>query len=186
MTRQIAIRLGTEGKAQVVADLDAIGATGDAAFNRLAKSAVKAGRDADAAMDFANKQASKLAALLPGLNPTKLDMAAGVRDNIGKSAESSAAIFEAAYAKMEARATALRAAIDPAFGAQQRFDREMSEARTLISAGAISLDDYVAKLRQPRWVRRRSGRSTARGRPRQPRRPPASQRRSGCYWSRWT
>ncbi len=148
MPRQIAIRLGTEGKAQVVADLDAIGTTGDAAFNRLAKSAVKAGRDADAAMEFANKQASKLAALLPGLNSTKLDMAAGVRDNIGKSAESSAAIFEAAYAKMEARATALRAAIDPAFGAQQRFDREMSEARTLISAGAISLDDYVAKLRQ--------------------------------------
>ena len=150
MARQIAIRLGTEGKAQVVADLDAIGSTGDAAFNRLAKSAVKAGRDADAAMDFANKQASKLAALLPGLNPTKLDMAAGVRDNIGKSAESSAAVFEAAYAKMEARATALRAAIDPAFGAQQRFDREMAEARTLISAGAISLDDYVAKLRQER------------------------------------
>jgi polyhydroxyalkanoate synthesis regulator phasin len=148
MPRQIAIRLGTEGKAQVVADLDAIGTTGDAAFNRLAKSAVKAGRDADAAMEFANKQASKLAALLPGLNPTKLDMAAGVRDNIGKSAESSAAVFEAAYAKMEARATALRAAIDPAFGAQQRFDREMSEARSLISAGAISLDDYVAKLRQ--------------------------------------
>lgn len=150
MPRQIAIRLGTEGKAQVVADLDAIGTTGDAAFNRLAKSAVKAGRDADAAMEFANKQASKLAALLPGLNPTKLDMAAGVRDNIGKSAESSAAVFEAAYAKMEARATALRAAIDPAFGAQQRFDREMAEARTLISAGAISLDDYVAKLRQER------------------------------------
>ncbi len=148
MARQIAIRLGTEGKAQVVADLDAIGSTGDAAFNRLAKSAVKAGRDADAAMEFANKQASKLAALLPGLNPTKLDMAAGVRDGIGKSAESSAAVFEAAYAKMEARAVALRAAIDPAFGAQQRFDREMAEARTLISAGAISLDDYVAKLRQ--------------------------------------
>ena len=147
-TRQVAIRLGTTGKAQVVADLDAIATTGDAAFNRLAKSAVKAGRDADAAMEFANKQASKLAALLPGLNPTKLDMAAGVRDGIGKSAESSAAVFEAAYAKMEARAVALRAAIDPAFGAQQRFDREMAEARTLISAGAISLDDYVAKLRQ--------------------------------------
>jgi hypothetical protein len=150
MARQIAIRLGTEGKAQVVADLDAIGAVGDASAKRLANSYVKASRDADAALEFANRQATKLAALLPGLNPTKLDMAAGVRDGIGKSAESSAAIFEAAYAKMEARATALRAAIDPAFGAQQRFDREMAEARTLISAGAISLDDYVAKLRQER------------------------------------
>ena len=49
---------------------------------------------------------------------------------------------------MEARATALRSAIDPAYGAQQRFNREMGEARSLISAGAISLDEYVAKLRQ--------------------------------------
>lgn len=150
MARQISIRLGTEGKAQVVADLDAIGKTGDAAFTRTARAAMKAGQDAEAAIDRANRSAQKLEALLPGLNPTKLDMAAGVRDGIGKSAESSAAVFEAAYAKMEARANALRAAIDPAFGAQQRFDREMAEARTLISAGAISLDDYVAKLRQER------------------------------------
>jgi LAS superfamily LD-carboxypeptidase LdcB len=148
MARQIAIRLGTEGKAQVVADLDAIGTTGDAAFNRVAKSAAKAGRDASTAIEFANKQASKLAALLPGLNPTKLDMAAGVRDSVGKSAETSAAVFQAAYAKMETRAAALRSAIDPAYGAQQRFNREMGEARSLISAGAISLDEYVAKLRQ--------------------------------------
>jgi LAS superfamily LD-carboxypeptidase LdcB len=148
MPRQIAIRLGTEGKAQVVTDLNDIGTTGDAAFNRVAKSAAKAGRDASTAIEFANKQASKLAALLPGLNPTKLDMAAGVRDSVGKSAETSAAVFEAAYAKMEARAAALRSAIDPAYGAQQRFNREMGEARSLISAGAISLDEYVAKLRQ--------------------------------------
>ncbi len=148
MPRQIAIRLGTEGRAQVVADLDAIGTAGDASAKRLANSYVKASRDADAALEFANRQATKLAALLPGLNPTKLDMAAGTRDGIGKSAESSAAIFEAAYAKMEARANALRIAIDPVVGAQQRFDREMIEARTLISAGSISLDEYCAKLRQ--------------------------------------
>jgi LAS superfamily LD-carboxypeptidase LdcB len=148
MARQIAIRLGTEGKAQVVTDLNDIGTSGDAAFNRVAKSAAKAGRDASTAIEFANKQASKLAALLPGLNPTKLDMAAGVRDNVGKSAEASAAVFEAAYAKMEARASALRSAIDPAYGAQQRFNREIGEARALISAGAISLDEYAAKLRQ--------------------------------------
>jgi hypothetical protein len=45
------------------------------------------------------------------------------------------------------RADRLRASIDPAAAAQQRFNREMAEARILISAGAISLDDYVAKLR---------------------------------------
>ncbi|MCC4234906.1 hypothetical protein LL253_19780, partial [Sphingobium soli] len=41
----------------------------------------------------------------------------------------------------------MRAALDPVWAAQQRFNMEMAEARTLISAGAISLDEYVAKLR---------------------------------------
>ncbi|MBB5697007.1 hypothetical protein [Sphingomonas yantingensis] len=146
MARQIAIRLGTTGKAQVVADLDSIGTTGDAAFNRVARAAVKAGRDADQAMEFAQRQAAKLSALLPGLNPTKLDMAAGVRDQIGKSAESSAAVFSSAYAQMEARARALMLAIDPVAAAQDRFNAEMSEARALVSGGVLSLDQYVAKL----------------------------------------
>ncbi|WP_380925488.1 hypothetical protein [Sphingomonas leidyi] len=44
-------------------------------------------------------------------------------------------------------AARLRAQIDPVTAAQQRFDAEMAEARTLISAGAIGLDDYAAKLR---------------------------------------
>jgi hypothetical protein len=74
-------------------------------------------------------------------------MYAGVNDGVRKNAESSAAVFTAAYAQMERRAAALAAAIDPAVAAQQRFDREMGEARNLISSGAISLDQYVAKLR---------------------------------------
>lgn len=148
MPRQIAIRLGTEGKAQVVADLDSIGKTGDAAFNRVARSAERAGRDADAAIARANQQATKLAALLPGLNPTKLDMAAGIQEGTRKSAESSAAVFSAAYAQMERRAEALRQAIDPVYAAQQRFNKEVGDARTLIAAGAISLDEYVAVLRR--------------------------------------
>lgn len=49
--------------------------------------------------------------------------------------------------RLAAAGIRLRASIDPAFAAQQRFNREIGEARTLISAGAISLDDYVAKLR---------------------------------------
>ncbi|AOF96628.1 peptidoglycan DD-metalloendopeptidase family protein [Sphingobium sp. RAC03] len=53
----------------------------------------------------------------------------------------------AAMEQMEQKARALRAAIDPVWAAQQRFNTEMAEARTLISAGAITLDDYVGKLR---------------------------------------
>ena len=57
---------------------------------------------------------------------------------------------QAAARETEALAAAtqrLRASIDPAFAAQQRFDQEMGQARTLIAAGAISLDEYCAKLR---------------------------------------
>jgi hypothetical protein len=145
--RKVAIRFGTEGKAQIVADLGEIGTSGDAAFNRVAKSAARAGQEAEAAVARANRQAEKLAALMPGLNPGKLDMYAGITEGTRKSAESSAAIFGAAFEQMERRADALRAAIDPVFAAQQRFNREIGEARGLVNAGALSLDDYVAKLR---------------------------------------
>ncbi|MBW6524418.1 D-alanyl-D-alanine carboxypeptidase family protein [Sphingomonas sp. RHCKR47] len=66
------------------------------------------------------------------------------------SAERSAVAFRALIAEqeeLERRSRALRAAIDPAAAAQQRFDSEMAEARSLISQNAISLDEYAAKLR---------------------------------------
>lgn len=69
---------------------------------------------------------------------------------IGKSAQESAAVFSSAFAQMEQRAQALRMSIDPAYAAQVRFDREIGNARELIQAGAISLDDYVAVLRRER------------------------------------
>lgn len=145
--RQVGIRFGTTGKAQVLADLDSIGRTGDAAFDRIARGARKAANDAGNAVAHAERQMAKLAAAMPGLNPARLDMAAGVRDQIGKSAESSASVFAASYAQMEARARALMLAIDPAAAAQDRFNREMAEARGLVSAGVLSLDQYVQKLR---------------------------------------
>ncbi|MCG7350025.1 hypothetical protein, partial [Sphingomonas sp. ACRSK] len=49
--------------------------------------------------------------------------------------------------QLEQRTRALIAAIDPAAAAQMRFDAEMANARELVSRGAISLDQYVAKLR---------------------------------------
>ncbi|MBT2242690.1 hypothetical protein JQK15_03990 [Sphingobium sp. BHU LFT2] len=54
----------------------------------------------------------------------------------------------AARADIETRTRRFVASIDPAAAAQQRFNAEMAEARTLIGAGAISLDQYVAKLQQ--------------------------------------
>ncbi|WP_394652335.1 hypothetical protein [uncultured Sphingomonas sp.] len=59
------------------------------------------------------------------------------------AAETAAA---AARADLADRGRRLIESVNPAAAAQNRFNAEMAEARTLISAGAISLDDYVAKL----------------------------------------
>lgn len=63
---------------------------------------------------------------------------AGAGGDVARQAESE---------RMAAAAARLRASIDPASAAQQRFNAEMDQARSLIAAGAISLDEYVAKLR---------------------------------------
>ncbi|MBL9070258.1 MAG: hypothetical protein JNM03_09735 [Sphingopyxis sp.] len=74
---------------------------------------------------------------------------ARVREGVTAMRQQEAAVRAkaAADADLAARAQRLIAEINPAAAAQQRFNAEMAEARTLISAGAISLDDYVEKLR---------------------------------------
>ncbi|HEX8585064.1 MAG TPA: D-alanyl-D-alanine carboxypeptidase family protein [Allosphingosinicella sp.] len=73
---------------------------------------------------------------------------ARVRQGVAAMRDEEAAVRAAAAAKadLEARARRLIAAVDPAAAAQDRFNTEMAEARALTSAGAISLDQYVAKL----------------------------------------
>ncbi|KQM65786.1 hypothetical protein ASE75_06025 [Sphingomonas sp. Leaf17] len=142
MANPASIRLGTTGKEKVKADLNEIADAGVASVKRLQRQEQQAAADRDAAIVREKAARSKLDLLMPGLNPAKLDAGAGVRDTVGKDAASSAQVFEQAYAQMEKRADALRAAIDPVFLAQQRFDREIAEARTLLSHNVISLDDY--------------------------------------------
>lgn len=152
MARNVAIRLGTEGKAQIKADLDEIAGSGDATAKRWARSFDRAGEDVEAAMRRQANAAAKLAAIMP---QTAIQMRINDSNSTGfgqfeGSARQSASVFRdaiAAQEALEAKARALRAAIDPAWAAQERFNKEVGQARTLISAGAISLDDYCAKLR---------------------------------------
>lgn len=141
--RQVAIRFGSEGKTQVVNDLREIGETGDRAFTRAENKARRLGEEAEAAAARAETAFRKVDLLRPGLNPTKLDAFAGVQEGARKSAEASFAVFDAAYRQMERRAEALRMAIDPIYAAQQRVNGQMAEARTLVAAGVLSLDDYA-------------------------------------------
>ena len=163
MPNPASIRLGTTGKAQVKADFveiaesgttsfQRIGDVGDAQAKRWSRSYDNATRDVEAAIQRQQSAAAKIAAIMP---QTATQMRINDTNGTGfgqyeGSARQSAAAFlelEAAQQKVEARARALVAAIDPAFAAQHRFNREIGEARSLVSAGAISLDQYVAKLR---------------------------------------
>lgn len=151
-TASTAIRLGITGDPEVKRRLDDIGATGDAAAQRMAKSFVKAETEVEAAIARRERQMAKLNAIMPQTAmQMRIDSAAGT--GFGEyegSARRSSGVFAQMLAEqdqLEQRARALRAAIDPAWAAQQRFNTEIGEARELISRGAISLDDYVAKLR---------------------------------------
>jgi hypothetical protein len=89
----------------------------------------------------------------PATNVQAIYQAGASTNYGGQSARESAAVFMAAaqaQEQLEQRTRAFLSAINPAYAAQQRYNQEMAEARSLISAGAISLDDYVEKLRQER------------------------------------
>ena len=147
MGRTVAIRLGTEGKAQVKADFVEIGDTGDATAKRWSRSFDSATKDVEAALQRQSNAAAKLSMITPQ-SATQMRIndanSTGYGQHEGSARQSAMAFREliAAQEQMENRANALRAAIDPAFAAQQRFDREIAEARTLISTGAITLDEY--------------------------------------------
>ncbi len=155
MPNPASIRLGTTGKAQVKADfaetaqagVDSFTKVGDAAAaqaRRWAREEEKARGDIEASRARLARAELK-SALFKG---TASPIPSASNDQSTKDAEQSARIAAAAYEQMQRRANALVAAIDPAFAAQQRFNREIGEARGLVSAGVLSLDQYVAVLRQ--------------------------------------
>lgn len=163
MARTVAIRFGTEGKAQVKADLDDIGNSGDANAKRWARSFERAGQDVEAAMQRQANAAAKLSAIMPqSAMQMQVNAAAGSNTRFGGgyaasgsdrsmqwegSARTSAAAFRELYAeeeRLEARTRALITAIDPAWAAQERFNARMKEAKTLLDAGRISTEQYAA------------------------------------------
>lgn len=146
-TRNVSLRLGGEGAPEVKRMFDEVAAHGDAQMKRLARSVERSGQDVEQMAARHAAAIAKLEMAYGGITPAKAERFAGNTDAPGKSAQASASIFNAAYEQMEARARALMLAIDPVAAAQDRFNREIGEARGLVSAGVLSLDEYVAKLR---------------------------------------
>lgn len=149
---KVAVRLGTEGKEDAKRDFREYGDAGDAAAARVARGFDKASQDVESALRRQAAAAQKIAAIMP---QTAAQMQ--INDSVGTgstlnegSARVSAAAFRELFAEQErltAGAAALRAQLDPAWAAQQRFNNEIAQARTLVAAGAITLDEYCAKLR---------------------------------------
>ena len=90
---------------------------------------------------------------------------ASVRSGVQAMREQEAAERAAAAARddLAARTQRLVASISPAAAAQSRFNREIAEARLLINAGSISLDQYAAKLRLEHTILDTTNAAFARG-----------------------
>lgn len=148
----VAIRLGTEGAETVRRDFRSIGEEGDAAANRAARAFDRASDDIESAIRRQAAAADKLAAIMPqSAVQMRVNDAVGTGSSMQEgSARVSAAAFRELIAEQdryEAGAARLRAELNPLWAAQQRFNSEMAEARTLVSAGTLTLDEYCGKLR---------------------------------------
>lgn len=141
--RQIAYRLKSEGKAEVVRDAREVGAAHQAAY-------AAAQTAADQATAAADRQERKLRALATAARDAAsaaerqaaFNRVMGVDMATGGSARQSAAVFIEMEAQEE-RARRLRAAIDPLWAAQDRLNDELREAQSLYRAGAISAKELA-------------------------------------------
>ncbi|MFC3442791.1 hypothetical protein ACFOKF_16580 [Sphingobium rhizovicinum] len=157
---KVAIRLGTEGKDDVVRDFKAVGDAGDAAANRLSRGFDKAASDFEASERRLSAASQKIAAIMP---KTAIQMQ--IESNSGSTAlggrmerqlgsgsyssmqEGSARISAAAIRELldeQERqiqiAARIRAELDPLWAAQQRYNAALLEAREAHAAGALSAD----------------------------------------------
>lgn len=153
--RTVSIRLSPEGGPEIKRLFDEVATGGDASAQRLARSYQRAGEDIEAAIQRQANAAAKIAAIMPQ-SSIQMRVDSSVSTGFGQyegSAKRSALAMRdllAAEEALEERTRRLVASLNPAAAAQDRFNREMDEAQDLISRGAITLDQYVAKLGQER------------------------------------
>lgn len=144
----ISIRLGVEGKAEIKRAFEEVGQSGQAAFSSVEKALAQTGAATD--REVARLKRLAEAARLAGeadASQKRFNTVLGLDRPIPKSARESAAVFEEAAREAEsfqARANALRAAIDPLGAAQARLNGELAEYATLAKRGAITSTEHAA------------------------------------------
>jgi hypothetical protein len=139
--RNVSIRLATDGSAQVKADFASIAESGDASAKRLVASYSKASDDVQAAIDRQTRAAQRVQALIP--SPVQASVNQSVGTGYDGSQNATAAEFTVLLAQQARQVEALRAAIDPLYTAQKRYDAELDTSTSLLKTGAISEAEYA-------------------------------------------
>jgi len=154
MANSVAIRLATDGSAQVRADFAAIGDAGDASAKRLVAAYDKASDDIQAALDRQARAAAKIQAVLPTQTQSVVNANAGTnayggyRDAGGGSSgqNANAAQFSALLAQQERQLEAVRSQIDPLYTAHKRYDGEIATANGLLKQGVLSEAEHAKAI----------------------------------------
>jgi hypothetical protein len=156
--RTAAIRLGVEGKGEVVRDFADVGAAheqaysrGEAAAARATSAAAQLMAKAQAATVAARAQASAFESLNPTAMQAKVRAITGLDLGGGKDARDSARVIaeglaaqERESARLAAAARMLRAEIDPLSAAQTRLSASLAEADLLAQRGVISTSELAS------------------------------------------
>lgn len=146
--RNVSIRIGVTGREDVKRAFDEVGKAGQEAFNKTTTAAETTG----AAIDRETARLNRLAAAARQAasandNQAKFSAFMGVgTSNVGSARDSASVFIAAAKAQeeMEAKATALRAQIDPLGTAQAKLNTQIAEANALYKAGAITAAEQAA------------------------------------------
>ena len=120
MVSSVAIRLGTVGKAEVKADFSEIADSGDANAKRLVASYDRASDDIGKAIQRQADAAAKINAIMPTNRQFAIDTSVGT--GYDSSQNAGAKQYAALLADQERQAERVRAAIDPLYTAQKRYD----------------------------------------------------------------
>jgi hypothetical protein len=147
--KQVAIRIGSEGKADFKRDMGEIGQSSQDAGDKTVKAFDAAGDAADRAAQRYQRmaQAAKQAAATDR-SQSNLAYALGANQS-GASAKDSAAVFKAAADQADnlaSRTAALRAQINPLGAAQDLMNKAIADSSGLLAAGAISEAEHTAAV----------------------------------------
>jgi uncharacterized protein YjiS (DUF1127 family) len=145
-TRNFAYRVGVEGESGFVQSYKRMGDAAEQTWDRAQAAAERSAKAAEQAVQRAQQKAAVAASLQPSPVAQRIDQIAGPGQVSGKSARDSAAAFVAALEDEERRATALKAAIDPLWAAEQKLAHETENAGQLLQRGAITAAEHAAAI----------------------------------------